>query len=169
MWAFEQFEIVPDILLLGKALGGGMPLGAFIASKNLMQTLSFGPALGHITTFGGHPVSCAAGKAAFEVLLESNYISNVKSKEELLISQLQHPSIKRINHFGLWASVQFDTVETAQNFIHNCVQNGCITDWFLFAADCLRIAPPLCIQEDEIQLACSVILSAIADQKNNFD
>ena len=123
LWAFEQFDIVPDILLLGKALGGGMPLGAFIANKNLMQTLSFNPSLGHITTFGGHPVSCAAGKAAFEVLLENNYINTVKSKEETLVSQLHHASIKRINHFGLWASLQFESAETAQRIIHTCVDN----------------------------------------------
>ncbi|MBV9963527.1 MAG: aspartate aminotransferase family protein [Parafilimonas sp.] len=168
LWAFEQFDIVPDILLLGKALGGGMPLGAFISSRDLMQTLSFNPALGHITTFGGHPVGCAAGKAASQVLLNNNYIKNVKSKEELFLSQLNHPLIKRINHFGLWISVQFDSAETAQNIIHNCIKNGCITDWFLFAPDCLRIAPPLCIKDEEIMNACSVILNAINDQQKNF-
>ena len=99
LWAFEQFDIVPDILLLGKALGGGMPLGAFIANKNLMQTLSFNPVLGHITTFGGHPVSCAAGKAAFEVLLQGNYIAEVKKKETFLIEQLHHPVYKKNKSF----------------------------------------------------------------------
>ena len=161
LWAFKQFDIVPDILLLGKALGGGMPLGAFIANKNLMQTLSFNPVLGHITTFGGHPVSCAAGKAAFEVLLQNNYISNVKKKEAFLIEQLQHRFVKKINHFGLWASLKFPSEEIAQNIIHKCVAKGLITDWFLFASDRLRIAPPLIIQEHEIEEACKIILSAI--------
>lgn len=162
LWAFEQFDIVPDILLLGKALGGGMPLGAFIANKNLMQQLSFNPVLGHITTFGGHPVSCAAGKAAFKVLLEENYINEVKDKEQLFVAQLQHPSIKKINHFGLWASLQFQSAEIAQNIIHTCVEQGCITDWFLFAPDCLRITPPLSIQKNEILQACDIILSAVS-------
>jgi acetylornithine/N-succinyldiaminopimelate aminotransferase len=164
LWAFEQFDIVPDILLLGKALGGGMPLGAFIANKKLMQQLSFNPVLGHITTFGGHPVSCAAGKAAFEILLENNYISEVKNKEAFLINHLHHASIKKINHFGLWASLQFNSEETAQNIIRNCVKKGCITDWFLFAPDYLRIAPPLIIQQDEILQACDIILQVINEE-----
>ncbi len=164
LWAFEQFDIVPDILLLGKALGGGMPLGAFIANKKLMQTLSFNPVLGHITTFGGHPVSCAAGKAAFEILLKEKYINDVKQKEDILISHLNHPSIKKVNHFGLWASLQFQSAEIAQRIIHNCLNNGCITDWFLFAPDCLRIAPPLIIQHDEILQACNIISGAIEEE-----
>ena len=166
MWAFEQFDIVPDILLLGKALGGGMPLGAFIAEKNLMHQLSFNPVLGHITTFGGHPVSCAAGKAAFEVLLEGDYITEVKNKETLLLSQLQHPFIKKINHFGLWVSLKFQSEEIAQNIIHHCINKGCITDWFLFAPDALRIAPPLIITQEEILQACDIILSCISEENN---
>lgn len=164
LWAFEQFDIVPDILLLGKALGGGMPLGAFIANKKLMQTLSFNPVLGHITTFGGHPVSCAAGKAAFEVLLQGDYVSTVKNKEALLVQQLQHPLIKKINHFGLWAALKFFSAETAQTVIHECINKGVITDWFLFASHCLRIAPPLIITEQEIEEACNIILSVIKEQ-----
>jgi acetylornithine/succinyldiaminopimelate/putrescine aminotransferase len=161
LWAFEQFDIVPDILLLGKALGGGMPLGAFISSKALMQQLSFNPVLGHITTFGGHPVSCAAGKAAFEVLLNEHYIETVKDKESILLTQLTHPAIQRLNHFGLWASLQFSTAEIAQNIIHKCVEKGCITDWFLFAPDCLRIAPPLPITKEELIKACKTIIESI--------
>ncbi len=93
LWAFQQFDLIPDILLLGKALGGGMPLGAFIADRKLMNLLTFDPVLGHITTFGGHPVSCAAGKAALEVLLEGKYIEEVKAKEQILLKQLQYPAI----------------------------------------------------------------------------
>lgn len=163
LWAFEHFDIVPDILLLGKALGGGMPLGAFIADKTLIQKLSFEPVLGHITTFGGHPVSCAAGKAAFEVLLESNCINQVKNKETLVVAQLNHSAIKKINHFGLWASLQFDSAGIAQNIIHSCVEKGVITDWFLFAPDRLRIAPPLIINEEEIAEACSIIIQTIQE------
>ncbi len=164
LWAFEQFNIVPDILLLGKALGGGMPLGAFISSKELIKQLSFNPVLGHITTFGGHPVSCAAGKAAFEVLLDEHYIETVKEKESVLIEQLNHPAIKRLNHFGLWASLQFGSVEIAQSIIHRCVAKGCITDWFLFAPDCLRIAPPLSITTEEIIKACKIITESIQEE-----
>lgn len=164
LWAFEQFDIVPDILLLGKALGGGMPLGAFISSKKLMQTLSFNPVLGHITTFGGHPVSCAAGKAAFEVLLQGDYISAVKNKEALLTQQLQHPLIKKINHFGLWAALKFYSAETAYSVIHKCVNKGIITDWFLFAPHCLRIAPPLIVTEQQIEEACAIISAVIKEQ-----
>ncbi len=167
LWAFEQFNIVPDILLLGKALGGGMPLGAFIANKNLMQKLSFNPVLGHITTFGGHPVSCAAGKAAFEVLLSENYIKDVQKKEEIFIKRLQHPSLKKINHFGLWISLQFESSQTAQKIIHRCIENGLITDWFLFAPDCLRIAPPLTITENEIENVCVLISKSIDEVIKN--
>ena len=161
LWAFEQFNVVPDILLLGKALGGGMPLGAFIADKNVMQQLSFNPVLGHITTFGGHPVSCAAGKAAFEILLSENYIKDVAEKEKMLVEKLQHHSIKKINHCGLWLSLQFESAETAQKIIHTCVKNGLITDWFLFAPDCLRIAPPLTTTGEEINYVCKIIIDSI--------
>ena len=164
LWAFEQFDIVPDVLLLGKALGGGMPLGAFIADKQVMQKLSFDPVLGHITTFGGHPVSCAAGKTAFEVLISANYFSSVKEKEERFMRQLNHPAIKEKKHFGLWASLQFESKEITRRIIHNCIAAGLITDWFLFAPDRLRIAPPLSIELNEIDEACQLILKAIQEE-----
>src|SRR6478735_159619 len=154
LWAFEQFDIIPDVLLLGKALGGGMPLGAFIADRNLMSTLTHDPALGHITTFGGHPVSCAAGKAALEVLLEGNYISEVKRKEKILVENLVHPNIISHRSSGLWMSLQFASDELARAVIHQCVQNGLITDWFLFAPNRLRIAPPLIITDEELKEVC---------------
>ena len=161
LWAFEQFDVVPDILLLGKALGGGMPLGAFIASQRLMSTLTHDPVLGHITTFGGHPVSCAAGKAALEVLLEGNYISEVKRKEKLLHQYLVHPSILSYRSFGLWMSLQFVSNELNQTIVHQCVQNGLITDWFLFAPDRMRIALPLIITDEEIKEVCDTVLKSI--------
>lgn len=163
LWAFEQFNIVPDILLLGKALGGGMPLGAFIADKKLMATLTYDPVLGHISTFGGHPVSCAAGKAALEVLLQHNYISQVKRKEEILVKNIHHPAILSIKHFGLWMAIQFDSFETNHAIIKKCIEKGMITDWFLFAADCLRIAPPLTITEDELLQVCKLLLESIVE------
>ena len=164
LWAFEQFNIIPDILLLGKALGGGMPLGAFIADKKHMQQLTHDPVLGHITTFGGHPVSCAAGKAALEVLLEEKYIDSVKRKEQILLKHLVHPSIISRRSFGLWMSLQFETAGINQRIIHQCIKEGIITDWFIFAPDRLRVAPPLSITEKEIVDCCGLIKSAI----NNY-
>ena len=161
LWAFEQFNVVPDILLLGKALGGGMPLGAFIADKKLMSTLTYDPVLGHITTFGGHPVSCAAGKAGFEVLLSGDMISVAKKKESILQEQLHHPAIVAKNSHGLWMSLQFKDDVTNQAIVHQCVKNGLITDWFLFAPDRLRIAPPLIISEDELSAVCTMIIKSI--------
>lgn len=161
LWAFQQYNVVPDILLLGKALGGGMPLGAFIADRNLMQALTLDPVLGHITTFGGHPVSCAAGKAAMEVLLEGDLISTVKQKEKILLDCLQHKEIINLNVAGLWASLEFDSFETNKKIIHRCIEKGLITDWFLFAPTRMRIAPPLIITEQELIIACKKIIEAI--------
>ncbi len=161
LWAFEQYGIVPDILLLGKALGGGMPLGAFIADKALMHTLTHDPVLGHITTFGGHPVSCAAGKAALEVLLEGKWIDAAFEKEAFLKKTLVHPAIQQINTAGLWMSLQFATAELNQRIVHQCVKNGLITDWFLFAPDRLRIAPPLITSMEELESICQIILQSI--------
>ncbi|MBI2274203.1 MAG: aspartate aminotransferase family protein [Bacteroidetes bacterium] len=166
LWAFEQMGIVPDILLLGKALGGGMPLGAFVASQRMMHTLTYDPVLGHITTFGGHPVSCAAGKAALEVLLEGNYIKAVDEKEKVLLKQLVHPAIVSRQHCGLWMALQFASEKIAQSVVHQCVQNGLITDWFVFAPNRLRIAPPLIITEAELTEVCATILRSIDEVVN---
>ena len=163
LWAFEQFNVVPDILLLGKALGGGMPLGAFIADRKLMSTLTYDPVLGHITTFGGHPVSCAAGKAAFEILTGSGIIDTVKDKAAILHNKLNHPAIIHKNIHGLWMSLQFKDAETNQKIVHQCVKNGLITDWFLFAPDRLRIAPPLIITTEELDEVCEVVLRSIGE------
>ena len=163
LWAFEQFDVVPDVLLLGKALGGGMPLGAFIADKKLMSALTHNPVLGHITTFGGHPVSCAAGKAAFEVLLGGNYIDEVKRKKELFSRILHHTSILKIRSAGLWASLEFANFETNKKVIDRCIEKGLITDWFLFAPQCMRFAPPLIITEEELSYACKLIVEAIKE------
>jgi len=163
LWAFEQFNIVPDILLLGKALGGGMPLGAFISDHQLMNKLTHDPVLGHITTFGGHPVSCAAGKAALEVLTSGNYLASVKRKEQLLKEQLKHPEINALRTAGLWAALEFESFEVNQRVIHRCIANGLITDWFLFSPQSLRIAPPLIITEEELLAVCATILKSIEE------
>ena len=164
LWGFEHFEIVPDILLLGKALGGGMPLGAFIADKKLMGALTVNPVLGHITTFGGHPVCCAAGMAAMQSLLEEGWTDTVKAREELFRSLLVHPAIKAIRSFGLWMAVEFDSFESNKRIIDACIAGGVLTDWFLFTPNCLRISPPLIISEEQIKRSCQVILNA-CDQK----
>lgn len=161
LWAFEQYDTIPDILLLGKALGGGMPLGAFIADTQLMRTLTSNPVLGHITTFGGHPVSCAAGMAAMKVLLQNKWIEEVKAKEQLFLNLLQHEKIKSVRSAGLWLSLEFDSFETCKRIINRCIENGIISDWFLFAPNCMRIAPPLIITEEEIEKNCLKILSYI--------
>lgn len=161
LWGFEYFDIVPDILLLGKALGGGMPLGTFVADRSLMAELSDNPVLGHITTFGGHPVCCAAGMAAMKALLEENMIKGVKAKEALFRSLLIHPKIKTLRSHGLWFAIEFDSFETNKKIIDACIAAGVLTDWFLFGDSCLRISPPLVISDEEIQKACSIILSSI--------
>lgn len=163
LWAFEQFNLVPDVLLLGKALGGGMPLGAFIADKKLMDTLSYNPVLGHINTFGGHPVSCAAGMAAFTVLLQENYIADVKRKEQLFRAALQHPLIKNISSSGLMMAVEFDSYETNKKVIDACIDAGVFTDWFLFASPALRIVPPLNISDGDVIAACRIIKHVLDD------
>jgi acetylornithine/succinyldiaminopimelate/putrescine aminotransferase len=158
LWAFEQFAIVPDILLLGKALGGGMPLGAFIADKKLMDAFTDNPVLGHITTFGGHPVCCAAGMAAMHVLLNEKLIEQVHAKEILFRTLLHHPKIIAVRSRGLMIAVEFDSFETNKQIIDACIANGVFTDWFLFASYSMRIAPPLTISEEEIHKSCSTIL-----------
>jgi acetylornithine/succinyldiaminopimelate/putrescine aminotransferase len=161
LWAFEQFDVVPDILLLGKALGGGMPLGAFVADKKLMDTLSYNPVLGHINTFGGHPVSCAAGLAAFNVLLTDILPQGVAAKEQLFRSLLIHPLIHNINSVGLMMAVEFDSYDTNKAIIDACILRGVFTDWFLFAAHALRIVPPLNIGEEDIRKACKIMLEVL--------
>ena len=161
LWAFEQFDVVPDMLLLGKALGGGMPLGAFVADKKMMDNLTHNPVLGHINTFGGHPVCCAAGLAAFKVLTEEKLIDGIKEKEILFITLLQHPKIKAVRSCGLMIAVEFENFETNKKIIDELILQGVFTDWFLFASTCLRIVPPLMINEEEIKKACNILQAVL--------
>lgn len=154
LWAFEQFGVVPDILLLGKALGGGMPLGAFVSSKTIMDSLTHNPVLGHINTFGGHPVSCAAGLAAWEVLLEEGLVDAVAEKERLFVELL---APLKVRSRGLMMAVEFPDFDTNKKVIDQLIERGVFTDWFLFASNCLRIAPPLIISQEEIKRACTAI------------
>ena len=161
LWAFEHFDIVPDILLLGKALGGGMPLGAFISDKKQMDYLADNPVLGHITTFGGHPVCCTAGMAAFEVLLKEKWYLQSQKLMEGFAERIKHPSINAIRSFGLWMAIEFDSFEVCKKIIDRCIENGIITDWFLFAPNCMRISPPLIISETQLKKAAEIIKSSI--------
>jgi acetylornithine/succinyldiaminopimelate/putrescine aminotransferase len=170
LWAFEQYDVIPDILMLGKALGGGLPLGAFIASHEIMHSLTNNPVLGHISTFAGHPVSCAAGASSLSLLLQEkgsqthdNFYKpapakqnavdhlSIREKETQLKKLLVHPSINAVRSAGLLMAVEFVDADTCIKVCHACIANGIITDWFLFAPNCLRVAPPLIMGEDEIR------------------
>lgn len=161
LFAFEQYDIVPDILLLAKGFGGGMPLGAFIAPTAIMQVLSHNPVLGHITTFGGHPVCAAAGLATLQTLLSTDLIARVPEKEQLFRTLLVHPRIREVRSAGLWLAVDLGDWELVKLVIAHCLEQGIITDWFLFNDRSLRIAPPLTITEKEIQWACQIILQGL--------
>lgn len=161
MFAFERYNVMPDVLVLSKALGGGMPLGAFITSKEIMHSLSNNPVLGHITTFGGHPVCCAASLAAIESLLEENILSAVEEKEIIIRNALTHPAIKNISGCGLMLSLEFESKEINLEIIKQCITNGVFTDWFLFAENKMRITPPLNIPNNILLEACNVITKCI--------
>jgi len=161
LFAFEHFDIVPDILLLAKALGGGMPIGAFISSNKIMGALKENPILGHITTFGGHPVCCAAGLAALEVLLNENLVEQVDAKEKLFRELLVHPAIKEVRGKGLMLAVELEDFDLNKKIIDRCIENGVVVDWFLHCSNSMRIAPPLTITHDEIRKACEVIMESI--------
>jgi acetylornithine/succinyldiaminopimelate/putrescine aminotransferase len=164
LWGFEPYEIEPDVLVIGKALGGGLPLGAFIADKKLMNTLAYNPVLGHITTFGGNPVCCAAGMAAFNFLLESNVIKDAEAKGKILRERFINTSmIKKINQVGLWLSLEFETEIICQKIAHTCVKNGLVTDWFLFAPKCIRLAPPLITKEIQIESIATIVNKSIEE------
>lgn len=160
-WAFEQFGIIPDILTMAKAMGGGLPIGCFASSKEKMSALTHDPMLGHITTFGGNPVCCAASLATIEVIQGEKLLDQVENKGELLQKLLQHESIIEIRRSGLMIAVEFDTAERVNQIVQNCIDNGVICYWFLSCPNAFRIAPPLTITEEEIKKACKVILQAI--------
>ena len=161
LWGFQQFRVQPDILLLGKALGGGMPLGAFISSLDHMQQLSKNPVLGHITTFGGHPVSCAAGKAALEVLNNNALLQEVRLKEAHFLKLLHHRHIVEVRSAGLLIAIELASADMVVDVLQKALQEGLFSDWFLFAPQCIRIAPPLTITIEEIEQACTILLDCL--------
>ncbi len=161
LFAFEHFGIVPDILTIAKAFGGGLPIGAFISSEEKMKTLSHDPILGHITTFGGNPVCCASSLATLEVIENENLLAQVESKGKLIEQLIQHKKIKEIRRIGLLFAIDFESAETVNNIVNFAKDHGVICYWFLSHPYSFRIAPPLTITEDEIKKACAVILEAI--------
>lgn len=166
LFAFEQYGIIPDIVLLAKGFGGGMPLGAFIARREVMQVLTHDPVLGHITTFGGHPVCCAAGLATLKVLTQTDLLAQIPEKAALFKKMLVHPAILELRSAGLWFAVDLGDAGKVQSAIRYCIEHGVITDWFLFNDRSLRIAPPLTITMEEIRFACRVIVESLAGMRD---
>lgn len=150
MFAFEQYDVIPDILLIGKGFGGGMPIAAFIANKEVMRTLSFDPILGHISTYGGNAVCCAAALACLGVLKENNLLTEVENKGFYLQQSLERIGFSQIRRKGLLLAVDLGSQEKNFKLIDHCIQNGIITDWFLFNTQSMRICPPLTISFEEI-------------------
>jgi acetylornithine/N-succinyldiaminopimelate aminotransferase len=161
MFAFEHYNVVPDVLLLAKGIGGGMPIGAFISSLEIMSVLSHTPILGHMTTFGGHPVCCAAGLATLRTLVDNHIVDEVEEKGQLFKQLLQHPAIKEIRGKGLMLAVEFENFEINKKIIDACILDGVLSDWFLHCSNSMRIAPPLIITKEEIEEACAIILKNI--------
>ena len=160
-WGFENYKVVPDIIITGKGLGGGMPIGAFITSQEMMSCLKDNPKLGHITTFGGHPVIAAASLATITTLHNSNLIKETLRKEQLIRSSLQHDAIKEIRGKGLMLAVIVETPELASKIILKCLEKGLLLFWLLFEGKAIRITPPLTISNDELKKGCAILLEAI--------
>jgi acetylornithine/succinyldiaminopimelate/putrescine aminotransferase len=161
LFAFEHFDIAPDILTVAKAFGGGLPMGAFISDQEIMKTLTHDPMLGHITTFGGNPVCCAAAAATLQVLEKENLVAGVEEKGRLFEKYLRHPAIKEMRRIGLLFAVDFDSPEKVSAIVNTCKEMGVICYWFLSHPYSFRIAPPLTITEEQIEESCSVIINAI--------
>lgn len=164
LFAFEHYNVTPHILTIAKGFGGGMPIGAFISSQEIMDSLTESPALGHITTFGGHPVNCAAALANLEVLTSNNQevIRLVEQKGKKIEELLDHPKVIEIRRKGMFFAIQMEDADTVAKVVNGCKEQGLLSYWFLSNPDSFRIAPPLVITDDEIELGCSII-------KNVFD
>jgi acetylornithine/succinyldiaminopimelate/putrescine aminotransferase len=165
LFAFEHYGIVPDIMLIAKAMGGGMPIGAFIASQRIMRCLSDKPVLGHINTFGGHPVAVAAAGASLDLLLRDDLINQVPNKNKLFLSLLQHPRIREVRSMGLMLAVDLENGDWVQTMVRYALEHGILVDWFLYDPGSLRLAPPLIIREDEIRKVCDVLKKGLDQLK----
>lgn len=162
-FAFEHFEVVPDILTLAKALGGGMPIGAFVSSYEHMQTFTFAPMLGHITTFGGHPVNCAAALANMQAIDEEQMIDKVEAKGRLLASYLKHSAIKEVRRIGLMFAIEFENADVVQTIVQECLKRGVITFWFLSCPESFRLAPPINCS-DEVLVKAGKIMAEVIEE-----
>ena len=162
MFAFEHFE-VPDVMTIAKAFSGSLPLGAFISSRNIMTCLSYDPPLGHITTFGGNPLACAAALANIDVLMNEKVVEQVEVKGKLFSENIHHPAIREFRRIGLMMAVEFDNADLVRRIVNGCLEKGVITFWFLSNPDSFRISPPLTITEEEIKTACSIIMDVIRE------
>lgn len=162
LFAFQKYGIIPDIITLAKALGGGMPLGALVASGEMMEKWQYNPALGHITTFGGHPVSCAAALASLKVLLREGWIDKVEEKSQRFTGKIEkHPVVKEIRASGLLMAIELGRSGAGEKAVRLLLEEDVMTDWFLSSDTAFRIAPPLCISEDEIDFAVEKILRVL--------
>ena len=160
-FAFEHWGVVPDILVLGKALGGGLPMGAFVSSKERMELLTHDPVLGHITTFGGHPLPCVAGLTALDALEQEGLSANARAMGKLFHERLVHPAIRELRGLGLMLALDLGDADKVQRVVHACLANGVLGFWFLSCPTAFRIAPPLTIRSEEVEHACTVILQAL--------
>jgi acetylornithine/N-succinyldiaminopimelate aminotransferase len=161
LFAFERPGVVPDILVLGKALGGGMPMGAFVSSHDRMHLLTHDPVLGHITTFGGHPIPCVAGLAALEALLAEDMVANAVRMGALFKELLVHPRISEVRGEGLMLAVDLGDAELVQRVVMGCLEHGVLGFWFLSCPTAFRIAPPLTITEDQVRAASATVRSML--------
>lgn len=170
LFAHQKFKINPDLLLIGKAMGGGMPLSGVIGSRKIMESIVRNPALGHITTFGGHPVSCAAADAALEILLSGNIISEVKEKEKFILQKLTtHPIVKEVRSQGLMMAVEITKRKYLKHAVSKAFELGVLVDWFLFNNRSFRLAPPLIISKSELDRACDLLLEALDYAKAQYN
>lgn len=167
LFAMDYFEVVPDIVVIAKGFGGGFPLGAFVSSKEIMSSLVNNPALGHITTFGGHPVSCSAGLASLDFIVEHNLVTNASRTGNLFKKLLVHPSIKYVRGIGLLIAMELESSSIVRKVILKCAEKGLVTDFFLFNDKCIRISPPLIITEEETEYACNILLESLDESATN--
>jgi acetylornithine/N-succinyldiaminopimelate aminotransferase len=161
MFAFMDAGVVPDMVLMAKGMGAGMPIGALVARKELMSLFTHDPVLGHITTFGGHPVSCAAGLAGLRVVQSGGLMERATVLESIFRQRLIHPKIKEIRGRGALLALELGDAALVQSVIARCLERGVITDWFLFCDTALRIAPPLIMTDEEAHTACDIVLGAL--------
>lgn len=164
LFSFEHYDMVPDILVMGKGMGGGVPVGAFMSSAKIMKSLQYSPKLGHITTFGGNPLIAAASYATLKEVLDSGLMNEVEEKEKLFRELLVHPKIKKVNGRGLMLAVELESPEYTLDVAKRCMEKGLIVFWQLYRNEFMRISPPLTISKEEIKKGCEIILEALNEE-----